>query len=312
MIENVHITTTDGPCISIRNSSNITIRNSEIGPCGGNGIVIQTSSGVDVQNSFVHPEHHTGVCCDKGNGILAIRSSSIVISDSVVAYGESNIELLGVQDVQVLNNLLVNPVGPFPRGAQVQVWSHENTRSGNVRIEGNYAVATKDGSHAYTEGQTDAFNFGFVDGVVVKGNYITGGIYRSGCALLAELGANNVQILDNTLFEVGQCGIGIAGGGQQTVRGNKVYSHGISGNVGNVAIYVWNQSSSPCGPVDVSGNTAVMIRPDGSYQYNSFWNGGGCQLTLGTNVFGQKALDALTPTSSTMTPPANAWSHWIQ
>lgn len=49
-------------CIQIIDSTNITIENSQIGPCGGNGINIHnntgTTSNIQIYDSYIHPETH--------------------------------------------------------------------------------------------------------------------------------------------------------------------------------------------------------------------------------------------------------------
>ena len=40
VIQGLHVTNPNGDCVTITNSTNITIRQSEIGPCNGNGIVL--------------------------------------------------------------------------------------------------------------------------------------------------------------------------------------------------------------------------------------------------------------------------------
>src|SRR5690349_18863375 len=91
-IENLHITSTTGDCLTILNSTGIIIRNSEIGPCGGNGLVISGGSGITIADNYIHPEHTGSGCCDSGDGIYDSGTTDLQIQGNVVAYGESNIE----------------------------------------------------------------------------------------------------------------------------------------------------------------------------------------------------------------------------
>lgn len=302
--ENLEITSKDGPCVTIKNSKDITIRNSYIGPCGGHGVEILDSSNVRVLDSYVHPEFPVKSCCDTANGIFAQTSNNVLIKGNVVAYGESNVQLLGVQDVQVIGNFLLNPLGPFPRGTQIQSWAFGKTRSSDILIDSNYTLASRDPIYAYTEGQTDAINLGYTDAAVVQNNYIMGGQYHSGCGLIADDSANRMEFLNNTVLDTGGCGIGIADGTNNTVDGNRILIHGIDlPNVGNTALYVWKQYASACGPVVISNNTAAGVRPNG--QLSSWWKGTGCDATtLTNNTFDQAAIDALTPTDSKLAAPA--------
>ncbi|HLF78765.1 MAG TPA: right-handed parallel beta-helix repeat-containing protein [Dehalococcoidia bacterium] len=303
LIENVHITSSSGPCLVIKNSSNVTVRDSEIGPCGGNGIEVASSKNVRIVDSYVHPEFRVTGCCDKGNGIFAHLSSDILIQGNVVAYGESNVQLLGVKNVEVKGNFLLNPLGPFPRGQQIQVWGRGGTRSANILVETNYTLASIASEYAFSDGQWDAINLGYTDGAVVRNNYIQGGRSHSGCGLIADDSANNMQFLDNTLVNTGQCGIGIASGTNQVVDGNRILNNGLTiPSVGNTAVYVWKQYSAPCGPVRISNNVAVMKRANGAF--TSYWKGSGCDTTtLTNNTFDRAAEEILAPIELTNPPP---------
>jgi hypothetical protein len=293
VIENLQISTTAGACVVIRNSQNVTLRNSEIGACKGNGVEISNSSAVRIVDNYIHPEVVVSSCCDKGDGIFAHTTSDLLIQGNVIAYGESNMELQGVSRVDVVGNFLVNPTGPFPRGQHVQVWARGTARSRDIRVEGNYLLSTSDAGYKFAESQQDAINFGYTDGAVVRGNYIYGGKSPSGCAIIADDSANGMNFLENILIETGQCAIGIASGTNHVVDGNRAFAHGISSG-GNTAIYVWNQYSAPCGPVRVSNNIAVLIRLDGSY--SSYWKGPGCDTTsLVANLWDNEARTMLAP-----------------
>ena len=125
----------------------------------------------------------------------------------------------------------------------------------------------------------------------------------AGCGIIADVGANNVQIRNNDLVETGQCAIGIASGTNQVVDGNRALAHGLPTG-GNTSIYVWKQYAAPCGPVQVVNNTAVVVRSNGTP--SSLWNGGGCgPVTLGGNILDHAAIEALIEVNETMPPPAS-------
>src|SRR5438045_6188135 len=115
--------------------------------------------------------------------------------------------IVGGADSQVTGNCLLKPMGRFPRGSQVQVWSYMGQRSRNILISDNYAVASTDSRYSFKENQSDGINLGFVDGATVRNNYMTGGHAAAGCAIIADESANSVQILSNTLVDTGHCGI---------------------------------------------------------------------------------------------------------
>lgn len=290
-------------CLVIRNATKITIVNSEIGPCGGKGIDISNSNGVRILDSYIHPEYPVSGCCDRGDAIFAATSSDLLLQGNVIAYGETNVELMGVTGAKVTGNFLLNPLGPFPRGGQVQAWSIGSKRSSNIEISENYTLATRDGGYTHPEGQWDAINIGLTDGAVVKNNYIVGGHSHSGCGIIADNGANSVKFLNNTLVNTGQCGIGIGSGTNQVVDSNRILNNGVDlDNAGNTALYVWKQYQATCGPVTVTNNVAVLKRPNGAL--SSYWDGGGCgPITFSGNTFDQNAIAALSPIESKYPPP---------
>jgi hypothetical protein len=304
-IDSLKVTSSTGPCIVIRNSHDIAVSNSEIGKCKGNAIEVSASTGIRIVDNYIHPEAPVASCCDNGDGIFIHSTSGLHIQGNVIAYGETNIELQAVTDVSVTGNFLLNPLGPHPRGQHVQVWGRNGTRSRNIQIVDNYLLSSSGAGFAHPEAQLDAINIGHTDSVLVENNYISGGKSASGCGLIADDAANLVRFLNNVLVETGQCAIGIASGGGHLVHANRAYGHGVDqAGAGNTAVYVWNQYAGPCGPVQVSSNTAVLIRANGSM--SSFWQGPGCaSVTALNNVWDGQAKTALSPVDVKLPPPSS-------
>ena len=308
IVENLHITNPSGDCVVISNSTNITVRRSEIGPCGGNAVKISGGSGVAIYDSYIHPEKPLVTdCCDNHDGIFASNTSNLSIQGNVIAYGESNIEVNGTATVTVTGNFLLNPINSNPslpadgqsRGQNFQAWSG----SSNVTVANNYALSSTDTSkYLFAENQEDSINFGLTTGIVVRGNYITGGHSPSGCGLISDDQANVAQFVNNILLDTGQCGIGIADGTNQVVDSNRVLNRTPVQGGGNTAIYVWKQYSGACGSVTVSNNIATETNTSGAQ--SGFWNGGGCEpVTLTSNTFDAAAQTLLGSPSQTMPPP---------
>jgi hypothetical protein len=287
-------------CVIITDSTDVTIEDSQIGPCGGNGINISGGGGIHIYDSYIHPETHQNLCCDYNDGVLAQNTSEITIQGNVIAYGESNVEApQGVNGLMVIGNFLLNPLGgDNSRGQNVQAWN-----SNNVVVQNNYTLSSQNArEYLYPDVQEDSINFGFGSGFAAMFNYITGGHSPSGCGLIADEAANDVLFFHNHLLDAGQCGIGIASGTRQLVDHNKVLNRNPVIGGGNVAIYVWNQYTETCGPVTVSNNIATEILSKGVY--NSFWYGGGCDpLTQSGNIWDEAAQQLLSPPSTKMPPP---------
>ena len=313
VIQNLHISSTSGNCVTITNSTNVTIQNSEIGPCGasdgsgdGNGISISGSNGVNVYDNYIHPETLSSKgCCDHRDGIFGSGGNqNVAIQGNVIAYSESNVEFtMANAAIQIVGNFLLNPRGPYPRGQNVQCWGADSSNiCANVTVQNNYALSSTDTTrYLYPENQEDSINFGFADTATVADNFITGGHSDSGCGLIADDTANNMTFQSNRLLNTGQCGIGIADGVTQVVSSNEIYNTTPVDGGGNTAIYAWKQYSNPCGPSNVSNNIADMILQDGSH--NPYWNGGGCGVSLTSNTFGNGA-DSILTSQDTFTPPA--------
>jgi len=307
VVQGLHITNSNGNCVTITNSAAITIRQSEIGPCSGNGIVINNGNTINIFDNYIHPEGTLAGCCDVTDGIFADGTYNLTVQGNVIAYGEANIEAQNQTNITIVGNFFLNPRNSRDRGQNIQVFYG----SSNVLVENNYTLASVDtAQYKFAESQEDSINFGgsmsgsFTNGIIARNNYITGGHSASGCGLIAETGANRVQFLSNTLVDTGQCGIGVADGTNYVVDSNKVLNSTPVSGGGNTAIYVWKVDSSdpPCGPVQMSNNIASAIASDGSV--NSFWNGGGCDpVTMINNTFDAAAQQALSPSALKLPPP---------
>ena len=304
VIENVKITSATGDCVVLTNATNITIRASEIGPCNGNAIKVSGGSNINILDSYIHPEGTLGGCCDKTDGIYASGVTGLTVQGNVIAYGEANIEVQRSSSILVKGNFLLNPRNGGNRGQQFQCYD----KCSGVIVDSNYTISSKNTSlYSYAAAQEDAINIiggptGYTTNSTVKNNYVVGGFSGSGCGVISDSGVSGIQILNNTLVDTGQCGIGIASGSSVTVSGNRVRNTTPIAGGGNTGLYIWNQYSTPCGPVSVSGNTITAVNTAGAD--NSYWNGGGCgTVTLSSNTFGGAALSALTPISTVAPPP---------
>ncbi len=298
VLSGLKVTSSTGDCVTIDSTHGFTLRASEIGPCAGNAVVITGGGQITIEDSYIHPEHPPKDCCDTGDGIFATGTSSLSILGNVIAYGEANIEVQQTAGVTVVGNFLLNPQNGGSRGQNFQAWNG----CSQVDVENNYALSSLDPRYTLPAKQEDSINFGVTSGVVVKNNYVTGGLSASGCGIIADDRADDMQVLGNVLLDTGQCGIGIASGVNQTVSGNRILDRDPVDGGGNTALYVWNQYAATCGPVGVTNNVVSGVKPDGTP--SSFWNGGGCgTVTTSGNTFDQAAAAMLTPPDQKIPPP---------
>src|SRR5271156_5444602 len=93
VVTGLNISTKTGPCIEIINSTNITIEQSQIGPCGTNastaasqGISISGSS-ANIYDNYIHVENVASVCSDDSHDGIYISNSSnnVNIQGNVIA-----------------------------------------------------------------------------------------------------------------------------------------------------------------------------------------------------------------------------------
>jgi hypothetical protein len=289
-----------GDCIQVQHSTDITIEESEVGPCGGTGITLDGGNNIKILDSYIHPETKSHGCCDQNDGIFVEGAKAVTIQGNVLAYGESNIEATQhAMNLLIVGNFLLNPRGPYPRGQNVQAWG-----AGNVVVRNNYMLSSTDSKrYKYPDDQEDSINFGMGSGFVADDNYIAGGHSPSGCGLIADDGADSAQFHDNRLVDTGGCGIGVASGTNQVIAGNRIINRTPVKGAGNTALYVWNQYRHvACGPVELSKNIATEIRRNGSQ--SGFWDGGGCKpVRLRDNVWDEAARKLLTPPQKKLPPP---------
>jgi hypothetical protein len=300
VIRGLKITSTTGDCVTITKSSNITIMNSEVGPCAGNGIRITGGTGISIYDSYIHTETQSPGCCDHNDGIFAYENpSNLFIQGNVIAYGESNIEVQGGTTINVIGNLLLNPRGPYPRGQNFQCWSD----CSGIVVQNNYALSSTDTSqYLYPEATEDSINFGMTDTALIQGNFITGGHSVSGCGIMADTYSNAGTIVQNALLNTGACGIGLTDG-SHTASGNRVYNTNPVSGGGNTAMYAAHYGqSSVCGPMTITNNIADEIRTNG--YHSGWWNPGSCgAIDISTDVFEAAADPLLTPVSTVFVPP---------
>jgi hypothetical protein len=296
------ISTTSGDCVDTNGATDVTFRNSNIGPCGGRGVYINGGSGIRLYDSYVHVEHASPGCCDSYDGVLVRAARNVDIQGNVIAYSESNVETIKSVHVRIAGNFLLNPQGRFPRGEQVQT-----AEGSDITVTDNFAVSTPDktlgaaigtgnaaailyGQDATGNRPSDSINFWKTQTVDAENNYITGGLdavtpysggaqATSGCGLIADGGkdasTNRATFKNNIIVNTGQCGISVSGGINQILTGNKVIS--LNPNKGgNTAIVVWKEYGTACGPVTMRGNVAYAVKLTPAGYASGYWNGHGC------------------------------------
>ncbi len=337
--ENYLITNPNGPCVTVTNSTNITIHNSEVGPCGAQAIVTSGGSNVKILDSYLHAEtpgivNRSGnqTTFDTGDNIYCANTASLLIQGNVIGWGEANVFLQGCASAVFKGNFCFNPITSTnlgDRGQCIQVLDG----SRNVTVDQNYVLASTDTAMwKYATYSSDMINFGStgsapVDGFTVTGNYITGGTFVYGCGIIADGGTSSSTgstpsvITGNNLVNVMTCGISIEGGYNYTISNNKVFNQNALNFSSNNAFELfscyngpgsacYNGEILPCGNITLTGNLGYAINnagavsglyTGGNFPCNPVTIGAGNQFDSAPN---QAAYNAMNPPAKTMPPPA--------
>jgi parallel beta-helix repeat protein len=281
VIRDVRISNPAGACITVHDVTDVHIENVELGPCNGPGVSVRGGGGHRIVNSVIHVERAE----DWKPGVLVFGAADVLVQGNLLRMNTSSVFALDARNVRVIGNYSENPLGPSPRGQHVQF-----VRSSGGVIADNYGRLV-DGP----QGQEDGINLFMTSHVTVARNYIAGGRSRSGCGIVVgDFGGSNNLVEDNTLVRTAQCGIGVAGGSENVVRGNRVLDTYLPEGLGNVGIYVWRVAGAdPCQRNVVGENTVSNLWPNG--WYGDLWFGDNCTGTARTsNTLAVEARSALT------------------
>ncbi len=243
VIENLHISNPGGACVTVTNSTNVTIRNSTIGPCGDDAVYLS-----DVDTATVSGNYITNT----NNGVLVHRSDSIAVDgNAFVNAGRNFVQFDKVNGAgsSISGNRGQNELGGSNAEDLISVYKSNGTSSSPIRIVGNHLR--------------------------------NGGPSNSGSGIMLGDGGGQHQIVEgNVLVNPGQVGIGVASGAHVKIRNNQIYSASLSWS--NVGLYVWNQYGSACDDIEVSGNQ-VQWTAAGGYSNAWWHGGGCSNVSVHDN-----------------------------
>lgn len=276
VIQNVHVTSTDGPCINIpAGVSNVRITGSHIGPCGRPGDI--DTYGVQINDNATNIMIDRNVIHDVSTGVVGIRAKNPIIMD---------------------RNCVYNIRGPFYRGQMVQFDNVSGGTSGS-KITCN-VVDTLGSKVSHVEDNINMFESSGIDGnpIEIAYNRIRGGQSKTGSGMVVGDGqkagsGNNYYIHDNVIVDFANVGIGIVGGHNIRVENNRIYGEGTNPLQGT-GITDRNFSGSSCGDHTIIGNR-IFAREFawGNGQEAHYINFNQCSpVTESGNVLGDKSLSA--------------------
>ena len=228
VLDGIMVSNPNGICIKLKNVKNVTIKNSWITSCKGEGVHI-----IGSENVFIEETYFEGI----STGVYALDSKNIVVA----------------------NNEIKNVQGPFPRGQAVQF---DKVFLGQIAF--NYVVNVSNESFAEDAINLYESNGTLDLPIDVYKNYIRGGgpSDSGGGILLGDNGGSYQRAVGNILENPGQYGIGVASGRNIHVEGNSIY--GKKQFFTNTGLYVWNQYDASCENIVIEDNSSYFINKNGS------------------------------------------------
>lgn len=293
VIENLHITTTEGPCIVVpSNVTNVVIRNNEIGPCGSRqgtlnneGVYIASgATNITVQRNVIH---------DISTGVFAAWARHPIIID---------------------RNMFYNIRGPFWQGQMVQ-FNNVREGTGSSRITCN----VKDGRGNFpapvignisVEDHLSLFHSKGVSPsqpIEIAYNRIRGGMNgggRSGTGIQSgdggQLTGGNYNFHHNTIVQTNGAGISFCVGGENVrIADNIVDNRGEVPSTQTSWSYVIQKNPQfTCSNIQLVNNRSTVAKGwawDGGGNLTGFYTVGGCGFTNSGNNFNDAALMSRSP-----------------
>ncbi|NOY16159.1 MAG: right-handed parallel beta-helix repeat-containing protein [Gammaproteobacteria bacterium] len=258
VISGLRISNPGGNCVVIRGgSNNIVIENSEIGPCGGKGIFITQSTNVDVRNNIIRDADEEGV--------MSYESSSIAVDANVIENVQSGYEMWTTTDgnLSFTNNYVKNVSRDQTNKDGGNIVQMVYVRGPGIRVTNNIGINIlgksdpEDLINVYKSSGTA------IDPILISGNkFLGGGPSPSGGGIILGDQGGAFQIAENNiLVNPGQYGMQIAGGNNNIIRNNQIFSDARR-DFTNGGIIVWRYNDVGTGtqPGDCFGHTVVSNR----------------------------------------------------
>ena len=296
---NYRISTTSGPCIEADDVSDVTIENSDIGPCGdgsnqGSGIYFDGGSGNKVYDSYIHTQTpNTGF--EVQDGILASGSTDLTVQGNVICFNVGNVVLDNASSgANIYGNYLCNPTGPNNDWHNVIASSSSN----NVTVNSNYMYACvlsgpglpcpSSPTYLASEGVEDHVDFYDSSGGIAENNFIVGGHLSEAAGITGDLGSSNIQIINNTTISTGPVGVEFAGS-STTMSGNYAYLQ-LGPYDGNDDVAC---GMEPWGGSTCQGTFSNNYCDDTANNHNGVYIASGCSVQESGNVTGEAADSVL-------------------
>lgn len=240
IIENLHITSVNGRCLTVpAGVTNVIIRNNEIGPCDSDDTDVDTD-GIRILEDAHHITIQRNVIHDVSSAVTAYKSQNPIVVD---------------------RNFVYNIRGPFYRGQMIQM---EEVSGGNTSSKITCNIA--DGNYGNLWRPEDIINLYGTSGVSegdrieIAFNRLRGSstISQNGSGILVGDGAGGgrIWIHDNVVVNVVNVGISIAGGRSIILERNQIYLNHSKSALG---MSVRNYSGNVCENHQVLSNRTFAL-----------------------------------------------------
>jgi hypothetical protein len=216
---------------------------------------------------------------DLGTDVEAIhleRCNNVTIRANDFARVAQAITVLDSTNVKIEWNRYLDILGPHERVGKHRANFVQLVRvtRGSISHNKGRGGDTEDIISMYKSGGSSTSPF------IIEYNHFEGTNWTSpsgsGIALGDEASAYSIARY-NTLLNVGQVGMFIAGGTNHKILDNVIYGERRTSS--NVGLYVWNQYAATCSGHEVRGNRVSWRKADGSI--SGSWNGGNCGTISG-------------------------------
>lgn len=216
---------------------------------------------------------------DLGPDVEAIRlenCNNVTIRNNDFARVAQAITVINSTNVKIEWNRYLDIVGPHARVGKNRANFVQlvNVTRGSIGYNKGKGGDTEDVVSMYRSGGTSSAPF------IIEYNRFEGTNWTSSSGSGIALGdeASTYSIArNNTLLNIGQVGMFIAGGTNNKIVDNVIF--GEQRPSSNVGLYVWNQYGGACAGHEVRGNRVSFRKADGSLSPS--WNGGNCGTISG-------------------------------
>ena len=269
-----------GYCIEIRNSENIQIIQSDIGPCWLSGIKIESSSNIVIRGNYIHGTGQSMIAYEWGSNVDGYDVRNLLVEQNRLEGGASGVYAKKSTQLVVRHNQIFDVKGPFPRGQFVQF---TQAYGGGNRVFCNVGEQTS--LELFSEDKINMWKSSGLpeDPIIIAYNKLrgTGRSVTSSAINIGDAGGSYIHAFKNIIVGGGNAGLIIPGGHDLAFTDNIVFSAPADwkGKY-SVPAYAWDvYKSGECYSHTIANNQFLWY--DGAGNLAGFLNGNDCEPIAG-------------------------------